>query len=532
MPVTAGPIYPGIKKGLVFAIDPANKDSYLGTGTTVTDMKGTNNGTLQSSGMFENTNSGVFNFDGVDNNITLSNFASGNQMTFDGELSIVAWVKSEGVVVYGITAGGFGSANSFYRFYPDAPGGNRVDVRLNQNYIGNGFEWNFADGGTPIQDDIWQCYTLTRNSSNVWTFYLNTTEYTTNQPTLSGTFRIDIIGQIYSSSPRMFQGDMGPVLIYNRALSAGEVLENYNRLKGRLNNIFTIDYLVVAGGASGGGGRLNGNASGGGGAGGVRTSFGSTSGGGASSESSTSTDIGISFTVTVGAGGAVSEGSAAGNDGTNSVFSIITSIGGGGGGSFSSNTAGRDGGSGGGGGSTGGNPGSGTANQGFDGGDHGTSANYRGGGGGGASEAGGSGTASGDGGDGLDLSSILGTSVGANGVFGGGGSGGVFHLFTNPGSGGTGGGGTGGDGGNSSTPTTNATAGTANTGGGGGGAPSPSAGGSTTFPSGAGGSGVVILRYPSTRTISVGAGLTSSTSTSGDFKITVFTAGTDTISFS
>ena len=228
-----GPIYPGIADGLVFALDPANPKSYLGTGTTVTDMKGTNNGTLQSSGMFENTNSGVFNFDGIDNNITLSNFASGNQMTFDGELSIVAWVNSEGAVVYGITAGDFGSADSFYRFYPDAPGGNRVDVILNQNYTGNGFEWNFADGGTPIQDNVWQCYTITRNSSNVWTFYLNTTEYTTNQPTLSGTFRVDIIGQIYSSSPRMFRGNMGPILIYNRALSAGEVLQNYNRVKSR-----------------------------------------------------------------------------------------------------------------------------------------------------------------------------------------------------------------------------------------------------------------------------------------------------------
>jgi hypothetical protein len=42
----------------------------------------------------------------------------------------------------------------------------------------------------------------------------------------------------------------------------------------------------------------------------------------------------------------------------------------------------------------------------------------------------------------------------------------------------------------------------------------------------------VIIKYPDTRTISVGAGLTSSTSTSGGFSVTTFTAGTDTISFS
>jgi hypothetical protein len=43
---------------------------------------------------------------------------------------------------------------------------------------------------------------------------------------------------------------------------------------------------------------------------------------------------------------------------------------------------------------------------------------------------------------------------------------------------------------------------------------------------------VVILKYPDTFAISVGAGLTSSTATAGGFKVTTFTAGTDTISFS
>ena len=47
-----------------------------------------------------------------------------------------------------------------------------------------------------------------------------------------------------------------------------------------------------------------------------------------------------------------------------------------------------------------------------------------------------------------------------------------------------------------------------------------------------GGSGIVIVRYPNTYTITVGAGLTSSTTTDGSDKVTSFTAGTDTISFS
>ena len=51
--------------------------------------------------------------------------------------------------------------------------------------------------------------------------------------------------------------------------------------------------------------------------------------------------------------------------------------------------------------------------------------------------------------------------------------------------------------------------------------------------SGAGGSGIVILRYSNAYTISnSGGGLTFTTATSGSDKITTFTAGTGTITWS
>jgi hypothetical protein len=50
--------------------------------------------------------------------------------------------------------------------------------------------------------------------------------------------------------------------------------------------------------------------------------------------------------------------------------------------------------------------------------------------------------------------------------------------------------------------------------------------------SGSGGSGVVIIKYPDTRTITIGAGLTGSTpAPSGGFKVTTITAGTGNVSF-
>jgi hypothetical protein len=43
---------------------------------------------------------------------------------------------------------------------------------------------------------------------------------------------------------------------------------------------------------------------------------------------------------------------------------------------------------------------------------------------------------------------------------------------------------------------------------------------------------VVIVRFPNTYSLTVGAGLTSSNTTSGSDKIYTFTAGTGTVTFS
>jgi hypothetical protein len=159
-----------------------------------------------------------------------------------------------------------------------------------------------------------------------------------------------------------------------------------------------VEYLVIAGG--GGGGVYWG---GGGGAGGYRNSYSSeTSGGGGSSESSLILNGGITYTITVGAGGLGNQpGDGDGNVGNNSSISgadiaTITSNGGGfgGGGAGLSRNGGAGGSGGGAGGSSGASGGSGTANQGYNGGSHGGHGSW--GAGGGAGSAG-SGSSSGSG---------------------------------------------------------------------------------------------------------------------------------------
>lgn len=272
-----------------------------------------------------------------------------------------------------------------------------------------------------------------------------------------------------------------------------------------------IDFLVLAGGGGGGA-----NYAGGGGAGGLRSSVSST-GGGASAEASLSLTRGTSYTVTVGAGGANNSGGYSGSDGNNSVFHTITSNRGGGGrrGGTTANVKGC-----GAGGSNdmaspyAGEPG--TTGQGYAGGSgYILGGSSGGGGGGGTGNVGNNGgyQVGGNGGAGT-ANSITGSSV----TRGGGGGGSTYFATPHSSSGGSGGGGGGSNG--------NGTSGSGNLGGGGG------ACGRPDYVSGAGGSGVVILRWSTgSTTITVGAGLTSSQTTSGAYTIRTFTAGTGTVTF-
>ena len=259
---------------------------------------------------------------------------------------------------------------------------------------------------------------------------------------------------------------------YNSTLSQFEVYQN--GAWTQYASLYPIEYLVVAGGASGGTFRTGGGG-GGGGAGGYISG-------------STNAVTNASFSVTIGAGGASSTGNNTnGNNGSNSSFSIATAIGGGAGSGGERN--GVAGGSGGGG---YGYPdgvyvgGAGTSGQGNAGGrGRSNNINYTtGGGGGGAGAAGGdsgAGGPGGNGGAGLNWQSL--------GTFYAGGGGGGTSNSTPTDVGGTGGAGGGGAGGKSGVAGASASANTGGGGGGGGGSPDNGQSG------GAGGSGIVILRY-------------------------------------
>ena len=279
---------------------------------------------------------------------------------------------------------------------------------------------------------------------------------------------------------------------------------------GNTSGSNSVDYLVVAGGGSAG--RADGNfGSGGGGGGGMRISGGTASGcyavsplGSSPSPVSALPVTAQGYPITVGGGGSPVSSDGPGNSGSSAVFSTITSAGGGagGGGSAPSSNIGVNGGSGGGAnnvaaGGTGNTPPV-SPPQGQPGATNPaapTPAANGGSGGGGAGQAGfnslpGTSPRSG-GGDGSysNINSATGVAdgpVGSARYYAGGGGGGCGAGLCHSGPGGAGGGGAGFV---SAPPFSNAPgeAGTANTGGGG--------GGTRAGCSGAGGSGIVIIRY-------------------------------------
>jgi len=265
-----------------------------------------------------------------------------------------------------------------------------------------------------------------------------------------------------------------------------------------------VDYLVVAGGGGGGSGWR----SGGGGAGGYREAKTGCAGCYTASPLATPTGITVSATtypVTVGGGGTGGGPNLAckGTNGSNSVFSTITSTGGGLGGEYSPGcSADHSGSPGGSGGGAGGNnpPSSGVGGsgntppvsppQGNNGGDGNINGSLsRGAGGGGASAAGTPSLPCNQGCGGAGVSSSITASPVA---YAGGGGGGCYTSANSPPSGGLGGGGAGGCSPTGGSPgATGGTNGTANTGGGGGG----KAGRDDANLSGSGGKGIVIIRY-------------------------------------
>ena len=232
MPVTAGPIYPGIKDGLVFAIDPANKDSWAGpTSATVDSLTSYN----PVSGSIVNDTSGSygvnesFTFDGTDDKIT----GTGALISGNNSRSISLWYKigtNAAMIPFSLGGPADSDNGSQFAYCINRDGfGTAAIFGKNSAYDTSAFSVPRTD-----VDGNWHHLVVTYDQTSLKVYLDNSLEATPSLPgnTYNTSAGFTISGWSIAGN-RLLNGQVGPVLVYNRALTASEVTQNYNALKGR-----------------------------------------------------------------------------------------------------------------------------------------------------------------------------------------------------------------------------------------------------------------------------------------------------------
>lgn len=214
-----------VSNGLILSLDAADRNSYSGTGTVWNDLSGNgNNGTLTNGPTYSSENGGTIVFDGTNDTIALTATTVTLGMV-GGNFTVNVWLNNNGT-----TKGGIVSAAS------SATLGNTYELTINS---ANNVQVTYYGGGsvnTSIVSNTWymitHTYVYATRSSKLYKNGLLTSSTTmTTDLTTTGPL---IIGW-YGYGGGYLNGKIPITQIYNKELSATEVLQNYNALKSRFN---------------------------------------------------------------------------------------------------------------------------------------------------------------------------------------------------------------------------------------------------------------------------------------------------------
>jgi len=213
-----------VRFGLVMELDAGNPYSYAGAGTAWYDVSGTgNNGTLTNGPTYTSDNSGGILFDGSDDYVNVTYNAS--TISFpSNNATICVWFKVSttgdgiGVLVTQRSSSGSGFQTYMYSTRLYADGGGTAGVSSN-TVISNGT----ISFGCIVYDRTNSLLKLYING-----IFDNQVSYTGN---IQDTYPIRLGNGAFGDGP--FPGTIYMAQIYNRTLSAAEVLQNYNATKGR-----------------------------------------------------------------------------------------------------------------------------------------------------------------------------------------------------------------------------------------------------------------------------------------------------------
>jgi hypothetical protein len=216
-----------ITDGLVLCLDAADKKSYSGSGTTWYDRSSSgNNGTLTNGTSFSSDNGGVLVFDGSNDRVD-----SFSQDVEPESITIEFWHNWAAVGDNWLLNNQTSSVTNVNHGYQT-----RID------YPSYNFYARFGVGNTSrtvshtIVLNEWAHVIATydpvsEGAKLYWNGQLESTNTGTGAIDYTNVVGLGIGGA--NDGSRNTAGSLGLVRIYNRALTAAEVLQNYNATKGR-----------------------------------------------------------------------------------------------------------------------------------------------------------------------------------------------------------------------------------------------------------------------------------------------------------
>ena len=233
-----------VKSGLVLSLDAANARSYVSGSTTWRDLSGnSNNGTLTNGPTFTSANGGGIVFDGTDDYIiTALNVTPTLNIT--SQITLETWLLSTSLANSshgdGIMSKGFSSdfnSGVYETLFTQGSGVNAPVFRIR---IGASTP-TYNPTNIPINLNQIYHFVSTYNGS-IMRIYINGIESGTGVST-SGNIETNTeqlaIGVRYTHrggpADSFFSGNIYSNRIYNRALTATEIAQNFNATKGRFN---------------------------------------------------------------------------------------------------------------------------------------------------------------------------------------------------------------------------------------------------------------------------------------------------------
>ena len=226
-----------VSSGLVLCLDAANKVSYPGSGTVWTDLSGNSNtGTLTNGPTFSAGNMGSIVFDGADDQIDCGTNSS---LNISDNLTLGIWVKFNSLSsAPNLIAKQWCSGNQWSYSWAVLSDG-RIYYWFDSDGQCSSITGEYTSTNSVCTTGIWYCLNVVHTSTSI-NLYSNGisipgtlagsygTIYTSTVPVRLGVYR-NLSGAFAS----YLSGNISNTSIYNRALTAAEVLQNYNATKSR-----------------------------------------------------------------------------------------------------------------------------------------------------------------------------------------------------------------------------------------------------------------------------------------------------------